>query len=69
MIFFDNQMNNCNTVSSIGVTVVYTPEGVTRKAFEVNLDSLKISSIINCIHIPIEFFRVELHNEVKIHHL
>ena len=36
MIFFDNQMNNCNTVSSIGVTVVYTPEGVTRKAFEVN---------------------------------
>ena len=29
-------MNNCNTVSRIGVTVVYTPEGVTRKAFDVS---------------------------------
>ena len=35
MIFFDNQMNNCKTVSNIGVQVVYTPEGVTRKSFQV----------------------------------
>jgi len=38
MIFFDNQMNNCKTVSKIGVTVVFTPEGVTRKSFEEGLE-------------------------------
>jgi hypothetical protein len=30
MIFFDNQMNNCNAVAGVGVTVMYTPDGVTR---------------------------------------
>ena len=35
MIFFDNQTNNCQTVSRIGVTVVYTPDGVTRQLFQV----------------------------------
>jgi hypothetical protein len=35
MIFFDNQTNNCHTVAGIGVTVVYTPDGVTRAAFQV----------------------------------
>jgi len=38
MIFFDNQTNNCQTVSKIGVTVVYTPDGVTREAFQEGLD-------------------------------
>ena len=33
MIFFDNQYDNCHTVSKLGVTVVYTPDGVTRQAF------------------------------------
>ena len=34
MIFFDNQMDNCRDVSKIGVTVSYTPHGVTREAFD-----------------------------------
>ena len=34
MIFFDNQMDNCRDVAAIGVTVSYTPNGVTRKDFE-----------------------------------
>ena len=34
MIFFDNQMDNCRDVSKIGSTVCYTPDGVTRKAFD-----------------------------------
>jgi len=38
MIFFDNQTNNCHTVAGVGVTVVYTPDGVTRKAFQEGLD-------------------------------
>lgn len=34
MIFFDNQMDNCRDVANIGVTVSYTPNGVTRQAFD-----------------------------------
>ena len=34
MIFFDNEYGNCKTVASIGVTVMYTPDGVTRENFE-----------------------------------
>ena len=34
MIFFDNEYGNCRTVAGIGVTVLYTPDGVTRKGFE-----------------------------------
>ncbi len=30
MIFYDNQMNNCHAVAGVGVTVMYTPDGVTR---------------------------------------
>ena len=37
MIFFDNQYGNCQDVAKAGVTVVYTPEGVTRKAFDEGL--------------------------------
>ena len=37
MIFFDNQYGNCQTVAKLGVTVVYTPDGVTRKAFDEGL--------------------------------
>ena len=37
-IFFDNQKNNCVTVSKLGVTVVYTPDGVTRQSFEEGLE-------------------------------
>lgn len=37
MIFFDNQYDNCKAVSKLGATVVYTPNGVTRKSFEEGL--------------------------------
>jgi len=37
MIFFDNQYGNCQTVAGVGVTSVYVPQGVTRKAFEEGL--------------------------------
>jgi len=33
MIFFDNQIDNCHDVAKLGVTVSYTPNGVTRKDF------------------------------------
>ena len=34
MIFFDNQSDNCRDVSELGVTVAYTPSGVTREALD-----------------------------------
>ena len=38
MVFFDNEWGNCQTVARIGVTVVYTPKGVTRQLFQEVLD-------------------------------
>ena len=38
MIFFDNEYRNCKTVAGIGVTVLYTPDGVYRKDFEEALE-------------------------------
>ncbi len=38
MVFFDDQYGNCRDVASIGVTAVYTPDGLTRKAFDEALD-------------------------------
>ena len=34
MLFLDNEWGNCQDVSSIGVTVAYTPDGVTREAWD-----------------------------------
>lgn len=34
MVFFDNEQQNCKSVSRKGVTVGYTPNGVTRDIFE-----------------------------------
>jgi magnesium-dependent phosphatase 1 len=34
MIFFDNEWGNCKSVSSLGVTVGFTPAGVTRRIFD-----------------------------------
>lgn len=34
MVFFDNESQNCKSVSRMGVTVGYTPQGVTRSIFE-----------------------------------
>ena len=38
MLFLDNEYGNCRDVSSIGVTVAYTPDGVTRGAWETALE-------------------------------
>ena len=37
MLFLDNEWGNCQDVSSIGVTVAYTPDGVTREAWDLAL--------------------------------
>ena len=37
MIFLDNERGNCKTVAAIGCTVGYTPEGVTRAAWDATL--------------------------------
>lgn len=34
MIFFDDQYGNCRDVAELGVTVAYTPNGVTRQIFQ-----------------------------------
>ena len=34
MLFLDNERGNCQDVSSIGVTVAYVPDGVTREAWD-----------------------------------
>merc|ERR1712130_11326 len=38
MVFYDNQMNNMNCVSKLGVTCVYTPDGVTAKMWQKSLE-------------------------------
>ena len=38
MIFFDDRMHNCRSVAGVGVTVLYTPHGITREAFEYAID-------------------------------
>lgn len=37
MLFLDNEWGNCVDVSAIGVTVVYTPDGVTTEAWQAAL--------------------------------
>ena len=39
MLFFDNEYGNCQDVSSIGVSVCYCPDGVTRGAWDLALES------------------------------
>jgi magnesium-dependent phosphatase 1 len=34
MVFFDNEFGNCERVASLGVTVVYCPDGVTSELWE-----------------------------------
>lgn len=34
MLFLDNEFGNCQDVSGIGVMVAYTPDGVTREAWD-----------------------------------
>lgn len=34
MMFLDNEWGNCQTVAGIGVTVLYTPDGVFKKDLE-----------------------------------
>ncbi|KAK3284815.1 hypothetical protein CYMTET_7559 [Cymbomonas tetramitiformis] len=37
MIFFDNEHRNCKDVSALGVTCVYTPDGMTKRNWEEGL--------------------------------
>ena len=39
MLFFDNEYGNCQDVSSVGVSVCYCPDGVTRGAWDLALES------------------------------
>ena len=34
MMFFDNEWSNCQAVARLGVTVVYTPRGLTQDLFQ-----------------------------------
>ena len=46
MIFFDNQIDNCRDVADIGVTVAYTPNGVTKEVFDAVLAAFPSSGKI-----------------------
>lgn len=37
MLFFDNEFGNCDKVASLGVSVVYCPDGVTREVWEMGV--------------------------------
>lgn len=39
MMFFDNEWANCKSVASLGVTVGFTPYGVTRRIFDATLQA------------------------------
>ena len=39
MLFFDNEYGNCQDVSSVGVSVCYCPDGVTRGAWDLALEA------------------------------
>ena len=41
MIFFDNQMDNIESVSPMGVTCVYTPRGMTQAQWREGLESFR----------------------------
>jgi len=38
MLFFDNEMQNCRDVAKLGVTCVYTPDGMTKRLWREGLD-------------------------------
>lgn len=37
IIFFDNERGNCDSVASLGCTVIYCPDGLTKKVWEEGL--------------------------------
>eukprot|EP00536_Pseudo-nitzschia_multiseries_P018209 jgi/Psemu1/315604/fgenesh1_kg.2256_\ len=37
MLFFDNEFGNCDKIASLGVSVVYCPNGVTRKLWDMGV--------------------------------
>ena len=37
MLFFDNEMRNCRDVGRLGVTSVYTPDGMTERTWQQGL--------------------------------
>ena len=37
MLFFDNEMRNCRDVGKLGVTCIYTPDGMTDRVWQQGL--------------------------------
>lgn len=42
MVFFDNELGNCNKVSALGVTVGYCPGGFTAKIWQETLEKFPV---------------------------
>jgi magnesium-dependent phosphatase 1 len=45
MVFFDNEYRNIQDVSTLGVVCVYTPDGMTRKAWQEGLSKYQSSKL------------------------
>ncbi len=44
MVFFDNEMRNITSVQKLGVKCIYTPDGMTRDAWEEALEAFGMTS-------------------------
>jgi magnesium-dependent phosphatase 1 len=38
MLFFDNEMRNCESVSDLGVRSIYSPEGLTQEIWDKSIN-------------------------------
>ena len=47
MLFFDNEYGNCREISSLGVTVAFSPEGVTGDVWAEAVAAFPSESIVN----------------------
>jgi magnesium-dependent phosphatase 1 len=47
ILFFDNEYGNCREISSLGVTVAFSPEGVTGDVWAEALAAFPADSIVN----------------------
>ena len=47
MLFFDNEYGNCREISSLGVTVAFSPDGVTGDVWAEAVAAFPSESIVN----------------------
>lgn len=47
MLFFDNEYGNCQEISSLGVTVCFSPDGVTGELWTESLEAFPSNDIMN----------------------